>query len=95
LQTRLPPIEQGREFDSLDSAGNSEAEKQPVEMSFHGSACHFELAGNFGVVTALQEQFDDLLFAGPQANGRIPHVASLLAFSGNSTADTLGNLQVW
>ncbi len=64
-------------------------------MSFYGSACHFELAGNFGVVTALQEQFDDLLFAGPQANGGIRHVASLLAFFfGNSTADDLGNFQI-
>jgi len=32
-------------------------------MSFHGAPGHFELAGNFGVVTALQQQFDDLLFA--------------------------------
>jgi hypothetical protein len=31
-------------------------------MSLHGSARHFELAGNFGVVTALQKQFNDLLF---------------------------------
>ena len=32
-------------------------------MSLHGSASHFELARNFGVITALQKQFDDLLFA--------------------------------
>jgi hypothetical protein len=51
----LPPIEQGCEFYSLDSAGYSETEKQPVEMSFHGSARHLELAGNFGIVAALQE----------------------------------------
>jgi hypothetical protein len=31
-------------------------------MSFHGSARHFELAGNFSVVTALQKQLDNLLF---------------------------------
>jgi hypothetical protein len=59
----LPPIKQGCEFHSLDSAGDSEAEKQPVEMGFNGSARHFELAGNFRVVAALQKQFDDLLFA--------------------------------
>jgi len=59
----LPPIQQGREFYSLDSAGDSEAEEKPVEMSFHGSARHLELAGNLGIVTALQKQFDDLLFA--------------------------------
>jgi hypothetical protein len=31
-------------------------------MSLYGSARHLELAGNLGVVTALQEQFDNLLF---------------------------------
>jgi hypothetical protein len=59
----LPPVQKGREFYSLDSTGNSETEKQPVKVSFHGSTSHFELAGNFGVVTALQKQFDNLLFA--------------------------------
>jgi hypothetical protein len=59
----LPPIEQGREFHSLDSTVDSEAKEQPVEMSLHGSSRHFELAGNLGVVAALQKQFDDLLFA--------------------------------
>jgi hypothetical protein len=32
-------------------------------MSLHSSARHLELAGDLGVVTALQKQFDDLLFA--------------------------------
>jgi hypothetical protein len=32
-------------------------------MSFHGSARHLELAGDLGIVTALQKQFDDLLFS--------------------------------
>jgi hypothetical protein len=32
-------------------------------MGLHGSARHLELAGNFGIVTALQKQFDDLLFS--------------------------------
>jgi hypothetical protein len=32
-------------------------------MSFHGSARHLELAGDFGVITPLQKQLDDLLFA--------------------------------
>jgi hypothetical protein len=32
-------------------------------MSLHSSARHLELAGNFGIVAALQKQFDDLLFA--------------------------------
>jgi hypothetical protein len=42
---------------------DSKAEKQPVKMSLHGSARHLELAGNLGVITSLQKQFDDLLFA--------------------------------
>jgi hypothetical protein len=69
----LTPIEQGCEFHSLDSAGDSEAEKQPVEMSLHGSARHVELAGDFGVVTALQKQLDDLLFARSEPNGLLRH----------------------
>jgi hypothetical protein len=32
-------------------------------MSLHGSASHLELAGDFGIVTALQKQFHNLLFA--------------------------------
>ncbi|MFY9742872.1 MAG: hypothetical protein WA252_17170 [Candidatus Sulfotelmatobacter sp.] len=59
----MPPIEQGCEFDSLDSTGDSETEEQPVKVGFHGPARHLELAGDFGIVTALQEKFDDLLLA--------------------------------
>jgi len=32
-------------------------------MSFHGAPGHFELSGNLCVVTSLQQQFYDLLFA--------------------------------
>jgi hypothetical protein len=70
----LPPIEQGCEFDSLDSAGNSETEKQPVEMSFDGSARHLELTCDLGIVTALQKQFNNLLFARTEPNGRFRHL---------------------
>jgi hypothetical protein len=59
----LSPIQQGREFDSLDAAGDSETEEKPVKVSLHGSARHLELAGDFGIITALQKQFDDLLLA--------------------------------
>jgi hypothetical protein len=55
LQAQLPPVQQGREFHSLDSAGDSETEEQPVKVSLYGSARHLELAGDFGVVTALQK----------------------------------------
>jgi hypothetical protein len=42
-------------------------------MSLYGSARHVELAGDFGIITALQKQFDDLLFARPQPNGLLHH----------------------
>jgi hypothetical protein len=42
-------------------------------MRLHGSARHLQLAGNFGVVTALQKQFDDLLFARSKPNGLLDH----------------------
>jgi hypothetical protein len=42
-------------------------------MSLHGSARHLELAGNLGIVTALQQQFDDLLFTRSQPNGLLRH----------------------
>lgn len=32
-------------------------------MSFDSSAGHLQLTGNLGIVTALQQQLDDLLFA--------------------------------
>ena len=42
-------------------------------MSFHSSPGHFQLTCNFGVVTALQKQFDDLLFAWAQPNSLFLH----------------------
>jgi len=42
-------------------------------MSFHGSPCHFELAGNLSVVATLQKKFDDLLFAWAQPNSLLLH----------------------
>jgi hypothetical protein len=32
-------------------------------MCFHGSPGHIELAGNFGVIATLQQQFNNLPFA--------------------------------
>jgi hypothetical protein len=69
----LPPVQQGREFDSLDTASNSKTEKQPVEMSFYGSPRHIELAGDLGVITSLQQQLNDLLFAVTEPNGMLLH----------------------
>jgi len=74
----LPPVQQGCEFDSLDTAGNPETKKQPVEMSFHSSPRHFELSGNLGVVTALQKQLDNLLFAWTEPNSLLLHSIPLM-----------------
>jgi hypothetical protein len=69
----LPPVQQGREFDSLDTAGNSKTKKKPVEMSFHGAPRHLQLTGNLGVIAALQKQLDNLLFARAKSNSLLPH----------------------
>jgi hypothetical protein len=69
----LPPVQQGREFDSLDTTGNSETKEQPVEMSFHSTPCHVELGCDFGVVASLQEQVYDLLFARTEPNSLLFH----------------------
>jgi hypothetical protein len=69
----LPPVQQGCELYSLDTAGNSETEKQPVEMSFHSSSRHVELVCDFGVVASLQQQLYDLLFARTEPNGLLLH----------------------
>lgn len=42
-------------------------------MGLDSTPGHIELAGDFGVVTSLQEQFDDLLLSGTQPNGVLLH----------------------
>ena len=42
-------------------------------MSFHGATRHFELGGYLRVVTALQEQFDNLLFPRTEPAGLLLH----------------------
>jgi len=69
----LPPVQQGREFDSLDTAGDSEPQEQPVKVGLHSSTRHFELAGNLGVVASLQKQFDNLLLARTEPDGLLIH----------------------
>jgi len=46
-------------------------------MRFHRSPCHIELLGDFGIVTALQKQFDDLLFARSESNALLSHAIPL------------------
>jgi len=48
-------------------------------MRFHSSPRHVELRGNFGVVTTLQKQLDNLLFAWTEPNSLILHQIPLLA----------------
>ena len=42
-------------------------------MSFHSSPRHLELSGNLCVVTTLQKQLDNLLFAGTEPNSLLIH----------------------
>jgi len=42
-------------------------------MGFHSSPRHVELSGNLGIVTTLQKQFDNLLFAWTEPNSLILH----------------------
>jgi hypothetical protein len=42
-------------------------------MGFHSSPRHLELSGNLSVITTLQKQFDDLLFARTQPNSLLHH----------------------
>ncbi|MFZ0136376.1 MAG: hypothetical protein WAK89_04905 [Candidatus Sulfotelmatobacter sp.] len=46
-------------------------------MSLHGSARHLELAGNLGVVTTLEKQFDNLLLSRSKPNGLLRHLYPL------------------
>jgi hypothetical protein len=46
-------------------------------VSLHRSARHFELTGNLGIVTALQEQLDNLLLPRPKPNGLLRHLYPL------------------
>jgi hypothetical protein len=64
-------------------------------MSLHGPARHLELAGDFGIVTALQKQFDDLLFARSKPNGLLVHYSPYgLDSPGLKTQYTAGCFQI-
>jgi hypothetical protein len=69
----LPPVQQGREFDSLNTAVNSKTKKQPVEMGLYSSPRHLQLRSDLGVVATLQKQLYDLLFARTEPNGLLTH----------------------
>jgi hypothetical protein len=75
----LPPVQQSSEFHSLDTASDSKTHKQPVEMSFYGSPCDSELGGAFSVVTTLQKQFNNLVFARTEPNALLLHLTPALS----------------
>jgi hypothetical protein len=50
-------------------------------MRFHSAPRHVELSRNFGVVTTLQKQFDNLLFAWTEPNSLIHHSIPLTKIS--------------
>jgi hypothetical protein len=42
-------------------------------MGFYRPAGHFELAGNLGIITTLQQQFHNLLFTRSKPDRLLPH----------------------
>ena len=44
-------------------------------MRFHSTAGHFELAGDFVIVAAFEQQISNLLFAWPQADKFVLHAS--------------------
>lgn len=42
-------------------------------MSLHRAPCHVELGSYFGIITTLQKQVDDLLFARTEPNSVLLH----------------------
>jgi len=59
----LPPIKNGCEFDSLDTACDCKAQEKTIEVRLYRASGHFELPRNLRIVAALQQQFRDLLLA--------------------------------
>jgi hypothetical protein len=57
---------------------NAELQEQPIETGFHSSWRHFELLGDFTIVTALQQQIDNLLIARPNSNSQFLHRTTFL-----------------
>jgi hypothetical protein len=78
----LSPVEQSRELDPLDSVLDSEPQKHTVEIGFDGAFRHFQLTGDFGVVTSLKKQIDDLLLPASQQAELLVHALYLTATQG-------------
>jgi hypothetical protein len=78
----LSPIEQSREFDPFDSVLDTEAQEQAVEMGLDGAFGHVQIAGNFGVVTSLEKQIDDLLLPASQPVDLLVHSLHLAETQG-------------
>jgi hypothetical protein len=69
----LPPIKNGCELDSLDTASNCKSHEQTIKVRLHGAPGHFQLSGNFRIVATLQQQFGNLLFPRTQPNRAFVH----------------------
>jgi hypothetical protein len=78
----LSPVEQSRELDPLDSVLDSEPQKHTVEIGLDGAFGHVQLTGDFGVVTSLEKQIDDLLFPASQPAELLVHALYLAATQG-------------
>jgi hypothetical protein len=75
----LSPVEQSRELDPLDSILDFEAQEQTVEIGLDGAFGHVQVTGDFGVVTSLEQQIDDLLLPACQPTELFVHALNLVA----------------
>jgi hypothetical protein len=80
----LPPIKNGCEFDSLDTASNCKSQEQTIKVRFHRAPGHLELSRNLRIVATLEQQFGDLLFAWTQPNRAFVHFGFPLRFYDSS-----------
>lgn len=69
----MPPIQESCQFDPLDSAGDSEAQKEPVEVRLYRAQGDIEVLRDFLVAAALQQQLGDLLFPRRKPDGFSGH----------------------
>jgi hypothetical protein len=69
----LPPIKNGCELYSLDTASNCKSQEQTIKVRLHRAPGHLELSGNLRIVATLKQQFRNLLFARTQPNRALVH----------------------
>jgi len=65
----MPPIQQGRKLDPLDSAHDPEPQIEPAEMSLHRARCDVEVFADLDVVTSQKKERNYIPLARSQLYG--------------------------